>query len=151
MNTALSIEHVSHWYGDKQVLFDIGLNVPRGSITAVIGPSGQGKTTLLRIIGGFEIPRNGVVRIGERVVNEQGKCLIPSERRGVSIVPQEGALFPHLSVVEMLHSVFRKGAAHRQNSALQKCLKLLVLRECKKCDRTSCLEACNSVLLSHVH
>ena len=98
MNTALSIEHVSHWYGDKQVLFDISLDVPRGSITAVIGPSGQGKTTLLRIIGGFEIPRNGVVRIGERVVNEQGKCLIASERRGVSIVPQEGALFPHLSV-----------------------------------------------------
>ena len=84
MNTALSIEQVSHWYGDRQVLFDISLNVPRGSITAVIGPSGQGKTTLLRIIGGFEVPRNGVVRIGERVVNEQGKCLIPSERRGVS-------------------------------------------------------------------
>ena len=98
MNTALSIEHVSHWYGDNQVLFDISLDVPCGSITAVIGPSGQGKTTLLRIIGGFEIPRNGVVRIGERVVNEQGKCLIASERRGVSIVPQEGALFPHLSV-----------------------------------------------------
>ena len=98
MNTALSIEQVSHWYGDRQVLFDISLDVPRGSITAVIGPSGQGKTTLLRIIGGFEVPRKGVVRIGERVVNEHGKCVIASERRGVSIVPQEGALFPHLSV-----------------------------------------------------
>ena len=51
MNTALSIEHASHWYGDKQVLFDISLDVHRGSITAVIGPSGQGKTTLLRIMG----------------------------------------------------------------------------------------------------
>ncbi|MEY3700520.1 MAG: hypothetical protein RIT16_880, partial [Actinomycetota bacterium] len=89
MNTALSIEQVSHWYGDRQVLFDISLDVPRGSITAVIGPSGQGKTTLLRIIGGFEVPRKGIVRIGERVVNEQGKCVIASERRGVSIVPQE--------------------------------------------------------------
>jgi len=98
MNTALSIEQVSHWYGDRQVLFDISLDVHRGSITAVIGPSGQGKTTLLRIIGGFEVPRKGVVRIGERVVNEHGKCVIASERRGVSIVPQEGALFPHLSV-----------------------------------------------------
>ncbi len=98
MNTALSIEQVSHWYGDRQVLFDISLDVSRGSITAVIGPSGQGKTTLLRIIGGFEVPRKGIVRIGERVVNEQGKCVIASERRGVSIVPQEGALFPHLSV-----------------------------------------------------
>jgi ABC-type sugar transport system ATPase subunit len=50
MNSALSIEHVSHWYGTKQVLFDINLSVQRGSITSVIGPSGQGKTTLLRVI-----------------------------------------------------------------------------------------------------
>jgi iron(III) transport system ATP-binding protein len=98
MNSALSIEHVSHWYGTKQVLFDINLSVQRGSITSVIGPSGQGKTTLLRVIGGFEIPQLGILRIGDRVLTEHGKNLVPSERRGVSIVPQEGALFPHLSV-----------------------------------------------------
>jgi len=98
MDTALSIEHVSHWYGSRQVLFDVNLSVPRGSITTVIGPSGQGKTTLLRIVSGFETPRVGVVRIGSRTLTENGKILVPSERRGVSVVPQEGALFPHLSV-----------------------------------------------------
>ena len=94
----LKITDLTIHYANEVILDGVCLEVGTGEVVSLVGPSGEGKTTLLRVIGGFEVPRKGVVRIGERVVNEHGKCVIASERRGVSIVPQEGALFPHLSV-----------------------------------------------------
>lgn len=94
---ALRIEHVSHVYGDRTVLDDVSLAVPHGSITAILGPSGEGKTTLLRIIAGFERQTRGVVEIDGKVVADDSHWTAP-QSRGVGIVPQEGALFPHLSV-----------------------------------------------------
>jgi|694.fasta_scaffold39990_6 iron(III) transport system ATP-binding protein len=98
VNDALVLNGVGHRFGDRVVLHDVSLAVPSGSITAVIGPSGEGKTTLLRIISGFETPHVGTVTIGGRLVSAAGRIVVPAEDRGVSLVPQEGSLFPHLSV-----------------------------------------------------
>ncbi|MDG4666886.1 ABC transporter ATP-binding protein [Mycobacterium sp. 236(2023)] len=80
-------------FGDLTVLRGIDLEAPAGTITAVLGPSGCGKTTLLRILAGFEDPDAGTVRIGGRDV-----LTVPAHRRRVGLMPQEGALFPHLDV-----------------------------------------------------
>ena len=97
---ALVVDAVSHAFGAHRVLERVSLTVPKGSITAVLGPSGGGKTTLLRAVAGFETPSEGTITIAGNDVVRDGRSLVPPERRGVTIVPQEGALFPHLSVFD---------------------------------------------------
>jgi iron(III) transport system ATP-binding protein len=84
-------------FGRHCVLTSLDLDVPAGSLTAILGPSGSGKTTLLRILAGFEQADAGSVRIGDVVVDGDGTHVAP-ERRRIGYVPQEGSLFPHLNV-----------------------------------------------------
>jgi iron(III) transport system ATP-binding protein len=98
MNT-LSIRDLDVTLGELAVLRGVMLEVPSGSVTAVLGPSGCGKTTLLRAVAGFVRPDRGEIRVGDTIVSGAGHHLAP-ERRGIALVPQEGALFPHLSVGE---------------------------------------------------
>ncbi len=95
---SLSITGVAKSFGAVPVLSGVDLEVSGGSFIAILGPSGSGKTTLLRIIAGFERPDHGEVRLGGRVVDDAGRVFVPSEKRRIGYVPQEGALFPHLSV-----------------------------------------------------
>ncbi len=95
---SVSIAGVAKSFGGLSVLSGVDLEVPPGSFTAILGPSGSGKTTLLRIIAGFERPDAGEVRLGSEVVDDAGHRFVPCERRRIGYVPQEGALFPHLSV-----------------------------------------------------
>jgi len=73
--------------------------VPAGSLTAILGPSGSGKTTLLRVLAGFERADGGTVRIGSMVVDGPNSQ-VPPEKRRIGYVPQEGSLFPHLTVTD---------------------------------------------------
>ena len=96
---AVAARGICKSFGDRQVLSGVNLDMPEGTITAVLGPSGCGKTTLLRILAGFEQPDAGTVCIaGETVAG--GATTVPVHRRRVGLMPQEGALFPHLSVGE---------------------------------------------------
>jgi iron(III) transport system ATP-binding protein len=80
-------------FGSRTVLSGVDLDVPAGTLTAVLGPSGCGKTTLLRILAGFDDPDRGEIHIaGAPMVG------VPAHRRRVGLMPQEGALFPHRSV-----------------------------------------------------
>ena len=74
------------------------LEVADGAFAAVLGPSGSGKTTLLRCIAGFERPDTGVITLGGRTLDSPSTPSVRAHDRGIGIVPQEGALFPHLSV-----------------------------------------------------
>jgi iron(III) transport system ATP-binding protein len=76
-------------------LRDIDFQLRPGELVGLLGPSGCGKTTLLRLIAGFERPDRGVVRIGGQEVAGPQRWL-PPERRGVGMVFQDYALFPHL-------------------------------------------------------
>ncbi len=84
-------------FGPVTALDGADLSVEAGTLTAVLGPSGCGKTTLLRTVAGFERLDEGTVSVGGRVVAGPG-VHVPPERRRVGIVPQDQALFPHLSV-----------------------------------------------------
>ncbi|MCL2533764.1 MAG: ABC transporter ATP-binding protein [Nocardiaceae bacterium] len=91
------IGNVSKSFGPTDVLRGVDLDIERGSITAVVGSSGCGKTTLLRIIAGFEQPDGGTVSIDGSVVAGD-RQMVPAHRRRVGYVAQDGALFPHLTV-----------------------------------------------------
>jgi sulfate transport system ATP-binding protein len=89
----ISVQGVSKRFGDFVALDDVSLEVPDGSLTALLGPSGSGKSTLLRIIGGLEAPNAGRVLIeGEDVTR------VPPQRRGIGFVFQHYAAFRHMTV-----------------------------------------------------
>src|ERR1017187_8512123 len=95
--TSLSVSGLCKVFGSHVVLADLGVSVPAGSLTAVLCPSCSGKTTLRRILAGVERADAGTVTIGDAVVDGPGAYL-PPERRRIGYVPQEGSLFPHLTV-----------------------------------------------------
>ena len=103
-------------FGQRRVLSGVDLQVPAGTMTAVLGPSGCGKTTLLRILAGFDDPDAGTVRISGETMAGAGRT-VPAHRRRVGLMPQEGALFPQLSVGENI--AFGLGRPSRNGAAAQ--------------------------------
>lgn len=90
---AIEVNNVTKRYGDFHALDDVSVSAPDGSLTALLGPSGGGKSTLLRVIAGLEIPDSGIVRIaGDDVTN-----VVPQDR-DVGFVFQHYAAFKHLTV-----------------------------------------------------
>jgi len=96
---SLSLRHISHRYGERLAVEDVGLDVAAGEIFCLLGPSGCGKSTTLRIAAGLEILQSGEVHIGGKLVAGEGNSLPPEARR-VGMVFQDHALFPHLKVRE---------------------------------------------------
>jgi osmoprotectant transport system ATP-binding protein len=94
--TAFAIEHASKRYGDVLALDDICLHFAAGSTTALIGSSGSGKSTVLRLLLGLEWPDRGHVAIDGQVLEPAHVLQL---RRRVGYVIQEGGLFPHLTAL----------------------------------------------------
>ena len=91
---SVTFESVTKSYGDGLRAVDgLDLEIADGEFMVLVGPSGCGKTTALRMVAGLEDITDGVVRIGERVVND-----LTPKRRDIAMVFQSYALYPHLSV-----------------------------------------------------
>lgn len=97
MTAMLDIRGLAKSFNGHTVLDHIDLSVAAGSTTAVVGSSGCGKTTLLRLVAGFETPDAGTVSIAGKQVGGPQRSVAP-HRRSVGYVAQDGALFPHLTV-----------------------------------------------------
>ncbi len=89
----IAVSHVGKRFGNFVALDDVSLTVESGQLTALLGPSGGGKSTLLRIIGGLEEPDEGSINIDGVDATE-----VPAQRRNVGFVFQHYAAFKHLSV-----------------------------------------------------
>ena len=87
--------------GENEVLKGVSLSIPAGQAVALLGPSGSGKTTLLRVIAGLEQPQSGTISVGERVYFDAARGIsLPPEQRGLGLVFQSYALWPHRTVFE---------------------------------------------------
>jgi iron(III) transport system ATP-binding protein len=95
---ALDVRGITKRYGAHAAVDGVDLAVAPGQFLALLGPSGCGKTTLLRLIAGFEQPDAGTIAVGGRTVVSPCGAGLPPEQRGVGMVFQDYALFPHLSV-----------------------------------------------------
>lgn len=95
----LQVEGINHSFGLNPVLEDVSLGVSPGEILCLLGPSGCGKTTTLRLIAGLEPVQHGRIAINDDVVAD-GRINVPPEKRGVSLLFQDFALFPHLTVFQ---------------------------------------------------
>jgi len=96
---SLSFQALRHCYGGRTVLDDITLAIEAGEVVCLLGPSGCGKTTLLRLAAGVEVPTSGAVLLDGREVAGPTAFVEPEER-GVGLMFQDYALFPHLTVME---------------------------------------------------
>jgi len=93
--SALSFERLGKSYGDADVVRDISLTIGEGEFVSLLGPSGCGKTTILRMVAGLVEPSRGRILIGADDVTR-----LPPNKRGLGLVFQSYALFPHLTVYE---------------------------------------------------
>jgi ABC-type Fe3+/spermidine/putrescine transport system ATPase subunit len=85
-------------HGEAEALRGIRLAIAEGERVALMGPSGSGKTTLLRAALGLAVPASGEVRLDGKLASGPGRIAIPPEARGLAVVFQDLALFPHLTV-----------------------------------------------------
>ena len=106
----LVLEHVTHRFGARTVLADVGLAVGAGEVVCLLGPSGCGKTTTLRLAAGLERLQEGRILIGDRLVAGEGGD-VPPEERHVGLIFQDYALFPHLDVIHNVAFGLRRGTA----------------------------------------
>lgn len=97
--SSLKFQNVSHKYGERQTLNDVSLSINPGEVMCLLGPSGSGKTTLLKMAAGLVLPESGSVLIDQRIVSGNEKFVAP-EKRGVGLMFQDFALFPHLSIIK---------------------------------------------------
>ena len=95
----LSFERICHSYGTQPSVRDISIDVEPGSVLCLLGHSGCGKTTLLRIAAGVERQQSGRVLIDGREVAGPN-VFSPPEKRGVGLMFQDYALFPHLTILQ---------------------------------------------------
>src|SRR4030042_1920858 len=98
----IKLELVNKSYEGNKVLSDISFHVNTGEAAALVGPSGGGKTTILRLIAGFEIPDSGAIAIDDRIVSSKGYACPPHER-GIGMVFQKPALWPHMTLVQNIN------------------------------------------------
>ncbi|BCG07851.1 MULTISPECIES: phospholipid ABC transporter ATP-binding protein MlaF [Buttiauxella] len=96
----VEIRGVSFTRGSRRIFDNISLNVPRGKITAIMGPSGIGKTTLLRLIGGQIQPDSGEILFDGENVPAMSRSRLYTVRKRMSMLFQSGALFTDLNVFE---------------------------------------------------
>lgn len=89
---------VSKWFGTRPALASFSLAVEAGERVALWGPSGCGKTTALRLLAGLEVPDSGAVLVDGETVSEDGRIFVSPEDRGLAMVFQDLALWPHLTV-----------------------------------------------------
>ena len=97
------LEHIAKIYpGNIRAVDDVSLEVADGELVVLVGPSGCGKSTTLRMIAGLEELTGGVIRIGQRVVND-----LPPKARDIAMVFQNYALYPHMNVRKNLSFALR--------------------------------------------
>jgi putative spermidine/putrescine transport system ATP-binding protein len=95
MNAAAEFVQVSQKFGDFTAVDAIDLSIPQGKLTTLLGPSGCGKTTSLRMLAGYSAPTSGRI-----LIDGVDSTKLPPEKRGLGMVFQSYALFPHMTVAD---------------------------------------------------
>ncbi len=97
----IEVANLAVRYGDVTAVDDIGFDIAPGEMVTLLGPSGCGKTTTLRAVAGLETPSGGSIRLnGETVYSARERRNVPAEKRGVSMVFQSYAIWPHMTVFD---------------------------------------------------
>ncbi len=128
----LKLEHIFKRFGKVTAVGDFNIDVADGEFISFLGPSGCGKTTTLRMIAGFEKPTEGTITIGDQVVSDASKGhFLPPEKRGIGMVFQSYAVWPHMNVIDNVGYPLKiqKVPKEERLERVMKMLKLVHLEE----------------------
>jgi iron(III) transport system ATP-binding protein len=139
----LTVEGIEQAYGDNRVLSNLSFRIPAGAIGCLLGPSGCGKTTALRCIAGFEGVRAGRILVNGEVLSSPG-FVVPPEKRGLGMVFQQYALFPHLDIAANVGFGLQGCTRRRRRGASPRCWRSSASAGRDHCSRTSCPAASSS-------
>lgn len=114
---AITLDRITRRFGDRAAVNEVSLSLAEGRILALLGPSGGGKTTLLRLIAGLEVPDAGTLSISGKPVAGPGLWM-PVEQRGVALVFQDLALFPHMTALQNVAFGLKGTTSDRRARAL---------------------------------
>lgn len=120
----LTIQNLSHAYGQREVLHDVSFHVAPGELACVVGPSGCGKSTLLRLIAGLER-----IQQGDILIDGVSLTGVPVRQRHTGLVFQHPSLFPHLTVRENIIFGLHKQAREEQRHISNRLLAMIGLEE----------------------
>lgn len=112
----------------KPIIDDFSFSMNRGEIVGVLGQSGSGKSTILRLISGLEMPLQGTIKVAGKTVVDN-RVFIQPEDRGVGMVFQDYALFPHMSVKENILFGLSRMAKKERKPRVQEMLELVHLED----------------------
>jgi iron(III) transport system ATP-binding protein len=128
---AVELRAVSKRFGNRLVIQGLSLHVPQGSTMGILGASGCGKTTVLRLIAGLEPPDAGEVWLGGKLASSRKRVHLPPARRNIGFVFQDLALWPHLTVGGNLMFVLesREWTASKRKSRVEEMLATVGLKD----------------------
>ena len=128
--TAIAVRGLRHAFNGHTVLDGVDLDVPAGTVLALLGPSGCGKSTLLKALAGLLRPQSGRIDFGAATVCDDRRHE-PPERRGLGMVFQDYALWPHMTVAQNVgFALEMRGVPRRERPArVQEALALVGLHE----------------------
>lgn len=128
----LSIEHLYFKYRNskKYILNDFNMNIDRGDILSILGESGSGKSTILRLIAGLEEPNKGSIKLNKQILADDSNYILP-EKRQIGMVFQDYALFPHMTVSKNIIFGLDRMNRKEKNKRLNEVLKLIDMVEYK--------------------
>ncbi|PKR77239.1 ABC transporter [Halalkalibacillus sediminis] len=116
---------------NKMTIKDFNLSIQEGEIISILGESGSGKSTVLRLIAGLEMPSKGSIMVGDSCMCNQSTFTQP-ENRGVGMVFQDYALFPHMTVEENIKFGLQKWNRKEKKMRIAEVLELVQLEEYRK-------------------
>ncbi len=114
----IELEHLAKSFGAVRAVDDVSLSIPSGSVNVIQGPSGGGKTTLLRLVAGLELPDRGEILLDGKRVSAPGWATAP-HTRGIGIVFQRSALWPHMTVAQNVRFAISRDGGSRGRLARQ--------------------------------
>lgn len=125
----IEVENVKKVYGDKLILKNINLKIDKGEFVTIIGSSGCGKTTFLKLINGLVKPDFGQVYVNNYDISKIDKIAL---RRGIGYVIQEIGLFPHMNVrknISYIPNLIKKDSKEKVENKVKELIKVVGLKE----------------------
>lgn len=121
----ITIKDLHFCYGNKEhIISKFNLTIDKGEIVSILGESGSGKSTILRLLSGLETPCSGSIKMNNEVMVDD-RCFVLPEKRGVGMVFQDYALFPHMTVAENIQFGLKRMSKKEKKQRVSEVLELV--------------------------